>query len=92
MTPSLRKLDWLDRAVQVHNYHASHCKTEKEWTIAKTAESLNRSIGSVSQDITVAQWVRTHEKQLRRLRSMRDALEYIKTKKREMNGTHIELD
>jgi hypothetical protein len=88
---SLKKLDWLDRAVQVHNYHAGLCKKNPEWTIAKTAGDLNRSVGSVSQDITVAQWVRTHEKQLRRLRSMRDALDYIKNKKREMNGTEIEI-
>jgi len=89
---TLRKLDWLDRAVQVHNYHVKLCKTCAEWTIAKTAADLNRSVGSVSQDISVAQWVRTHEKQLRRLRSMRDALDYIKSKKREMNGTEISFD
>lgn len=85
------KVNWLDRAIQVHNFHVQQCKDESKWTIEKTAESLNRSIGSVSQDITVASWVRTHEKQLRRFRSLHDALEYIRDKKREMNGTEIEL-
>lgn len=91
MKVPLIKLGWLDRAVHVHNYHINLCREEKEWTIEKTAKSLNRSIGSVSQDITIASWVKTHEKQLRRFRSMKDALEWVKDKKREMNGKEIEL-
>jgi hypothetical protein len=87
----LVRLGWLDRAVQVYNYHANLCKENKEWTIEKTANMLNRSVGSVSQDITVAQWVPTHGKHLRRFHSMRDALEYIREKKREMRGREIEL-
>lgn len=88
---SLAKLDWLDRAIQVYNYHVGLCKQEPKWTIPKTAASLNRSVGSVSQDITVASWIRTHEKQLRRFHSMRDALEWIREKKAEMKSTEIEL-
>lgn len=87
----LAKLDWLDRAVQIYNYHVGMCKQEKKWTIKKTADSLNRSVGSVSQDITVASWVRTHEKQLRRFNSLNDALEYIREKKTEMRSQEIEL-
>lgn len=79
----LRKPHWLDRAIDVRNYHANLLKTEKAWTIEQTATSLNRSVGSVSQDITVANWTITHEKQLRRFHSMRDALEYIREKKQE---------
>lgn len=88
----LAKLNWLDRAVQVYNYHVDLCKTEKRWTIEKTAHSLNRSVGSVSQDITVASWTRTHEKQLRRFNCMRDAIEYIREKKAEMRSQEIDLD
>lgn len=84
------KLNWIDRAVQVYNYHVSQLKDEKKWDLRKTAESLNRSIGSVSQDITIAQWCKTHEKQLRRFSSMKDALEFIKNKKRE-NLQEIDL-
>lgn len=92
MKLTLIKLGWLDRAVQVYNYHVGMCKGESQWTIEKTAKSLNRSTGSVSQDITVASWVKTHEKQLRRFRSMSDALEWIRDKKREMNSKEIEFD
>lgn len=91
MAPShLRKLDWLDRAVEVYNYHVGMCKAERNWTIVRTAKDLNRSVGSVSQDITLASWVRTHERQLRRFASMRDALEYIREKKTEMKLREIE--
>jgi hypothetical protein len=89
---SLVKLGWLDRAVQVYNYHVQLCKSEPGWTIVKTAQSLNRSVGSVSQDITVASWTKTHEKQLRRFHTMKGALEYIREKKSEMRTTEIEYD
>jgi hypothetical protein len=84
------KLGWLDRAIQVYNYHVNLRKTERNWTIEKTATSLGRSIGSVSQDITVATWSITHEKQLRRFRSQRDAIAYIREKKLEMSNREIE--
>ena len=86
----LVKQGWLERAIAVHNYHVAVSKAEQGWTIEKTARDLNRSVGSVSQDITVASWVKTHEKQLRRFKSMRDALGYIKDKKREMRSEEIE--
>lgn len=89
---NLAKADWLDRAVQIYNYHIGLCKSEKAWTIEKTAISLNRSVGSISQNLTIASWTRTHEKQLRRFHSMRDALEYIKEKKAEMKHQEIDLD
>jgi hypothetical protein len=88
---TLVKLNWLDRAIQVYNYHRGLCKTEPGWTIEKTAKALNRSIGSVSQDITVASWVATHVKQLRRFGSMREALSWIKDKKQEMRSREIDL-
>lgn len=88
----LKKLGWMDRAVQVYNYHVGMCKQEKKWTIEKTAQTLNRSVGSVSQDITVASWTRTHEKQLRRFDSMKDALEWIREKKIEMRSQEIDFD
>lgn len=77
------KSHWLDRAIDIYNFHVRQCKDGDGWTIAKTAEALNRSIGSVSQDLTIASWSRTHEKQLKRCDSMKDALAWIKMKQRE---------
>jgi hypothetical protein len=91
MKSPLVKLNWLDRAIQLHNYHVSMCKTEPRWTIEKTAQDLNRSLGSVSQDLTIASWVKTHAKQLRRFKSRNDALHYIKVKKAEMRSEEIDI-
>lgn len=64
-------------------------KDEPNWTIQKTASALNRSIGSVSQDILLASWSRSHEKVLRRCSSMRDALAFVKLKERESKMKEI---
>lgn len=77
------KHHWLDRAIAVYNFHVHQCKSEPKWTIVKTASALNRSVGSVSQDITIASWSKTHDKQLRRFKSMAMALNYIKNKEKE---------
>lgn len=82
MKPPVKE-NWLDRAIQVYNFHISQCKSEKSWTIVKTAKALNRSVGSISQDITLASWSKTHDKQLRRFRSQAMALDYIRSKEKE---------
>lgn len=84
MTPIPVKLNWLDRAIEVHKFHIAQCKSESNWTVQKTADVLNRSIGSVSQDLLLASWSKTHEKQLKRCSSMRDALAFVRLKEREM--------
>jgi hypothetical protein len=84
------KVHWLERAISIYNFHSSQLKDEPDWTIEKTAAALNRSLGSVSQDITIASWSVNYGKQLRRCSSMRDALAYIKDKKREMKLMEIE--
>ena len=78
------KPNWLDRAIEIHRFHISLCKEDSSWTIAKTAQALNRSLGSVSQDLLLASWTKTHEKQLRRFSSMKDALAFVKSKQKEM--------
>jgi hypothetical protein len=83
------KSHWLDRAIQIYKFHISQCKEEPKWTIQKTADALNRSVGSVSQDILLANWSRTHDKQLRRCSSMRDALSFVRLKEKEMRTAEL---
>lgn len=78
------KSHWLDRAIQVYKFHCNQCKDEAGWTIEKSAKALNRSVGSVSQDLLLATWSRTHEKQLKRFRSMKDALAFVRSKERDI--------
>lgn len=66
-------------------------KDESNWTIEKTARSLSRSVGSVCQDLLIASWLKTHEKQLRRFRNAKDALEFIRNKKKEMRTQELDI-
>lgn len=54
-----------------------------------TAKCLNRSIGSVSQYLMLASWLKTHEKQLKRFKNAKDALEFVRNKKKEMNTQEL---
>lgn len=85
------KPHWVDRCIDIHNFHVSQIKAEPSWTIEKTANALSRSIGSVSQDLMLASWMKTHEKQLRRFKVAKDALAFIRSKKSEMRTQELEL-
>lgn len=85
------KQHWIDKCIDVHNFHVSQLRTESSWTIERTASALSRSVGSVSQCLTLASWLKTHEKQIRRFRNEKDALEFIRSKKREMRVQELEL-
>lgn len=85
------KQHWINKCIDIHNFHVSQVKEEPNWTIEKTAKALGRSVGSVSQDLLLASWLRTHEKQLRKFRNAKDALEFIRDRKREMRSRELEL-
>ena len=84
------KQNWIDRCSDIRRFHIEQLRDEPKWTVEKTATALNRSIGSVSQDLLLASWLKTHEKQLKRCSSMRDALAYVRDKQREMKLEDIE--
>lgn len=85
------KQHWINKCIDIHNFHVQQLKEESNWTLEKTAKALCRSIGSVSHCLTIASWLKTHEKQLRRFRNEKDALEFIKNKKKEMKTQELEL-
>jgi hypothetical protein len=84
------KQTWIERAVDIHRFHISQLREEPNWTIERTARALNRSVGSVSQDLLIARWLKTHEKQLKRCSSMRDALAWVRLKCHEMQLEELE--
>lgn len=91
MKPPPIKQHWISKCIDIHNFHVNQCKSESNWTIEKTAKITCRSVGSVSQDLLLASWFKTHEKQLRRFRSAKDALEFIHNKKKEMKTQEIDI-
>lgn len=78
------KIGWLDRAKQTAAFHVKHLKDDTEWQVRDTAKALNRSIGSISEDILIAQWCKTHESQLKELKYAHEALSFIREKKKKM--------
>ena len=85
------KQHWVDKCIDIYNFHISQLKTESRWTVEQTATVLQRSIGACSQAITIASWLRTHEKVLRRFRTEKDAMKFIKSKKHEMRTQELNL-
>lgn len=68
----------------MHAFHVSQCRLETNWTLEKTSIATSYSLGSVSQYVLIGSWYRTHEKQLRRCHSLRDALKMIRDRQRDM--------
>ena len=78
------KVSWVERAKQVNEFHVSQLKDDPSWRIQDTADQLNRSLGSVSQDLLIASWLKTHPNQISKCRRLRDALDFIRKKKYEL--------
>lgn len=85
------KQNWIDRCVDIHKFHIEQLKAESHWTIENTATALNRSTGSISEDLLLANWLKTHDKQIRRCSSRRDALAWIRVRQREMRLEEVDL-
>ncbi len=81
---------WLDRAISTYNYHCDKRADNDNWTVAKTALSLHRSVGGVSEDILVANWIKMYGN-IDRFTYFKDALEFIRSSKKE-RMTKIHLD
>lgn len=81
---------FIDRAIETYNFHCKHLKEDKSWTFAQTAELLNRSIGGISEDLLVAQWMKSHAHQIIKFTTMKDTLKFIRDKKKELMATPID--
>lgn len=80
---NLKKPTWQERANSVATYHAGRCREDHNHTIEKTAQELNRSIGRISEDITLSSWMKTSPR-VSKFKNPTQALDYIKQRKDEM--------
>jgi len=78
------KISWITRAIKTHNYHCERVEHNPDWTLVDTAITLGRSLGSISEDITIASWLKTHESKIRTFKYQRDALAFIREKKKSL--------
>jgi len=86
----LEKQTWKERALSTAKYHSLKLKEDESWTIRDTADSLHRSVGSISEDILIANWYRTHPAAIDSFKTASAAMRWIKAKKREMELYGIE--
>lgn len=80
---------WLERAKETYKVHRSNLITHDKWTIAQTAYSLRRALGSISEDLLIIRWYKTHEKQIEKLEHAYQALTFIRDKQREQDLEEI---
>jgi hypothetical protein len=81
---TLEKKEWVERVIKTQNFHIDNIKShEKRWTVRDTARELKRSLGSISQDLMLALWFRTHREVLEKM-EYKDAIEYVRSRKHKM--------
>ncbi len=81
---------WLEKALETFRFHRSKLLFQDGWTVTLTAKALRRSYGSVAEDLLIARWSRSHEKQLEQFKNAYEALEFIRKKKKEQDRDEIE--
>ncbi len=85
---SLEK-QWLARARVTYEFHRIRSLSDSSWTLSDTAKELRRSLGSVSEDIKIAQWLKTHSKKIEEFEYAQDALKWIRKKQKELDLTEL---
>lgn len=79
----LKSPDYAIKAKEIHSFHISKRRELEGWTLELSAEKLNISIGSLSEYLLIAKWLKTHEDEiLRKCDSKRQVLAFIHTAER----------
>jgi hypothetical protein len=81
---------WLDKAIDTYNYHARKIKENRRWTTRDTAKALVRSLGSISEDIKIAKWCRSHRTKLEEFKYAKDAISWIREKEASLEVDEID--
>jgi hypothetical protein len=81
---------WLERAKETYRFHRSKLLSNNKWRTSDTAKALKRGIGPISEDLLIARWCRTHEKQLERFKYAYEAVEWIKEEEKRMELNEID--
>lgn len=81
---------WLEKAKQTYSFHRGKLLANDNWNSEKTAKALRRSKSSVCDDLMIARWCKTHEKQLERFKYAYQALAFIRDKQQESNLEEVQ--
>lgn len=80
---------YIEKARETYKFHRSKLLSNDKWTTVQTAKALRRSIGSISEDLLIARWLKTHEKQLEKFKYAYEALEWIREKIKEQDLSEL---
>ncbi len=78
------KSSWLEKAEEVFRFHRSKLLAHEKWMVLDTANALERSIGSVSEDLKIARWYRTHKEKIESFEYAKEALKWIKEEEKKI--------
>lgn len=81
---------FIEKARETYKFHRSKLLSNDNWNTSKTAKALRRSIGSISEDLMIARWLKTHEKQIEKFSYAYEALEYIREKQKEQELAELD--
>jgi hypothetical protein len=78
------KQTWLQRVQSVDELHRFKLRESNlAWRVQDTAQMLNRSYGSVAEDLMIASWLKSYPN-IDKYKTLQEALEFIRAKKKEM--------
>lgn len=69
---------FIEKAKETYRFHRLCIVSDEGWTKKLTAKKLRRSEGSIIEDIMIASWCRTHEKEIEKFKYAHQALKYIR--------------
>lgn len=78
-----KKQTWLERVRATEEYHRSQLMLNKKWRLEDTAIQLHRAFGSISQDLLIASWLRTHETKISKFKTFTEAIEFVREAERQ---------
>jgi hypothetical protein len=82
---------WIERAKETYKFHRSRLISQDgDWNITKTSKALKRSLGSICEDLLIATWCKTDEKQIEKFEYAYEALEFIRKKQKEIDLAEID--
>jgi len=79
------KKTWQERSQETAEYHKRRVREKhpEYHSIRDTADELRRSVGSITEDLILDSWMKTHPK-VEEMPFAYQALEFIRDKKREL--------
>lgn len=75
-------MNWLQRARKTGEFHARMLRENDAWTADETARVFDRKKSSIYDDLLICQWLKSHERELTRFRTLEQALLFIRSKRK----------